>query len=620
MTEHKSRRQVKKWLERIEKSEKEYEPYHNLITEIRKYYKNEKNKNKQNLFWSSVETLKPFVYFKQPRPYVERMDKKANSPASIACQILEKALAWDLQQFDFDSVIKYARNDFLLSGLGIAWEQYIPMFASVQNDDGTMSEVKLSEQVNTVYVDPVKFLTDVENVGIWEDVAWIARIIEMTRAEASEAFDISTDLFTGGIANKDDDKKNVKIYEVWDKKERKVYWLAKEVKDRFLRVNEDVLGVDEFFPCPKPIYATTTSDSLIPVPDYSEIKSQLDELDGINTRMKLTMQALKVSGVYDNSFPELANILSKDVTLVSLKDFQRLKDAGGIRGVIDFMPVEQYISALAALAERRQDLTAQIYEITGVSDIMRGNSDPSETATAVNQKTNFGTLRNQDRQNDMQRFLCDLLKIKAEIICEQFSSERLLEFAGEDIDKKDALTAVKILKHDKLRGMTLGVETDTAFNQAGEAQKTLEAVKSINEMIQIAFPVISQQPLLLPLYRQMIISITATLPSARQFENVLELAFAQIEKQLSQPQPELPNPEMLKVQAMQQKNQQEFEVKQRQVAVREEELQLKREVETTKAALTEKEMDLQAALRAEEINQRGETNTNIPTGFVGSFE
>ena len=29
----------------------------------------------------------------------------------------EKALAWDIKQFDFDSVIKYARNDFLLSGM-----------------------------------------------------------------------------------------------------------------------------------------------------------------------------------------------------------------------------------------------------------------------------------------------------------------------------------------------------------------------------------------------------------------------------------------------------------------------------------------------------------------------
>lgn len=620
MSEQNQRRQVKKWLERIEKSEKKYEAYHELIAEIREYYKNEKRKDKQNIFWSSVETLKPFIYFKQPKPYIERKDKKANSVANVACRILEKALVWDLQQFDFDSVIKYARNDFLLSGLGIAWEQYVPEFGIVQDDDGTTAEVKISEQVDTVYVDPRKFLTDVENVGIWEDVTWIARIVEMTRREAADAFGVKIDLFAGGITEKDDEKKSVKIYEIWDRKGRRVYWLAKEVKDRFLRINEDVLGADGFFPCPKPIFATTTNDSLIPVPDYSEIKAQLDELDGINARMKLTMQALKVSGAYDNAFPELANILSKDVSLVSLKDFQRLKDAGGIRGVIDFVPVEQYISTLTALAERRQDLTAQIYEITGVSDIMRGNSDPSETATAVNQKTNFGTLRNQDRQNDMQRFLCDLFKIKAEIICEQFSAERLAEFADEDAGKEDLAAAITLLKQDKLRGMTLGVETDTAFGQAGEAQKTLEAVKSINDMIQTAFPVISQQPLLLPLYRQMIESVTATLPSARQFENVLEQAFAQIESQLNQPQPEQPDPEMLKVQTAQQKNQQEFEVKKQQNAIKEGELQLKREIEETKAALTEKEMDLQAALREQEIIQRGETNTNIPTGYVGSFE
>ena len=117
--------------------------------------------------------------------------------------------------------------------------------------------------------------------------------------------------------------------------------------------------------------------------------------------MKLTMQALKVSGAYDNSFPELADILSKDVTLVSVSDFSKLRESGGIRGIIDFVPLEQYVAALEQLAKRRQDVINNIFEITGVSDIMRGSSSGADTATAIIKKTNFGTLRNQDRQNDM---------------------------------------------------------------------------------------------------------------------------------------------------------------------------------------------------------------------------
>ena len=45
------------WLTKIKASEKTYSEYYDLIDEIRKYYRNERFKNKQNIFWSSIETL-----------------------------------------------------------------------------------------------------------------------------------------------------------------------------------------------------------------------------------------------------------------------------------------------------------------------------------------------------------------------------------------------------------------------------------------------------------------------------------------------------------------------------------------------------------------------------------
>ena len=59
---------VEQWIKKIDNAEKHYEQYHSLIKEIRKYYKNGSKKNKHNIFWASVETLKPFLYFKQPVP------------------------------------------------------------------------------------------------------------------------------------------------------------------------------------------------------------------------------------------------------------------------------------------------------------------------------------------------------------------------------------------------------------------------------------------------------------------------------------------------------------------------------------------------------------------------
>ena len=522
--------------EKINKAEKEYMRYYDLIRETRAYYKDSKTSSavsgRYNIFWSSIETLKPFLYFKQPHPYIERINKISSTVENLACQILEKALEWDLSQFDFDSIIKYARNDFLISGCGIVWEHYIPEFTEIKNpiQYGKTISIKNKEKVVSDYVNPEYFLADCDKVGIWEDVNWIARKIYMSRYDVIKNFGSE---FDNGRNLEDD----VCVYEFWYKPARKVYWLSKEFPHKFLKEIDDPLHLNGFFPCPKPIFATQTNDSIIPTPDYCLIKEMLNELNGITNRMKLVMQALKVSGAYDKSFPDLYNILNKDVTLVAVSDFQKLKENGGIKGIIDFAPIEQYILALEQLSVRREDIIKRIFDVTGVSDIMRGNSNSLETATAIKQKTNFGTLRNQDRQNDMQRFIADLYRIKAEIICEHFSEATLRAFLSEEQQKDHELVfkAIKLLRTEKLRGMVLRVESDAVFNQEEEYQKTINGVTTINTMIKEAFLTISQQPLLLPLYRSMIEAVIISMPHARMFESVLEQTFNDISKDLQKP-------------------------------------------------------------------------------------
>ena len=561
--------------------------------------------------------MKPFLYFKQPRPYVDRKEKTSDPAEMVACKIIEKALAWDLAQFDFDSVIKYVRNDFLISGMGLAEEKYEAEFEEIV-ENGDLLPLKKSEKVVTSYIDPVDFIADVEKVGIWEDVTWVARKIWMTKQEVIDAFGEEAKDLIVEPGEKEYQGKDTLVYKIWDKKTSRIYWLSKVCKTDFLKVSDDLLKLNGFFPMPKPIFATQANDSLIPVPDYREIRALLKEMDGLTERMRLTMKALKVSGAYDKAFPELANILDKEVTLVAVSDFQKLKDAGGIAGIIDFAPIKQYIDVLSSLAQRRAEIKAELFEITGVSDIMRGNSDPRETAQAVKQKTNFGSLRNQDRQNDMQRFICDLFKIKAEIICERFDAETLAAFVP-NTPPKVLTQAVELLKTQKLRGMALGIETDTVFNQDAEAEKALSAVKTINEMINTAFQAVSAQPLLLPVYKQMIISIVATLPNARQFEAVIDDALNKIAQQLSQPKQPQPNPQLMAVQNQATKNQQEFAIKKEQNQLKGQELALKKQAEDNKIAMQNKEAEMQFALKQEQLAAGRNVTANISTGYVKGF-
>lgn len=628
--------EIKKWLDRISSAEKKWQTYHDLIEEIRDYYKNKKKRNKQNIFWSSIETLKPFIYFTAPQPYIERKSKVVNPVEDAACHILEKALIQNLESQDFDGVIKYARNDYLLSGLGLVYEKYIPTFETVIQKSVIETPLGISEvqeeqidvltsaKVETTYLDPKNLIFDCAHVSVWEDCEWVGQKIEMTKQEVIEWFgeDVAQKILDGTSPEEEELSRETTVYKIWDKKDSRILYISPEVKDDFLRVDDDVMKIEGFFPFPKPVFATLANDGLIPVPDYSEIKCLLDELDGVNSRMKLTMQALKVSGAYDSSFPELSNILNKDVTLVSVSDFEKLRGNGGIDGFVSFMPIGQYIEALQALAERRAQLISAIYEITGVSDIMRGNSDPAETATAVTKKTNFGTLRNQDRQNDFQRFLTEILKIKAEIICEMFTPELLAQYAEPNTAPEILEAAIALLKQDKLRNLILGVETDVSFMQDEEAEKTLGAVKTIHDMITSAFSVVSAQPALLGLYKQMIESVIVTLPNTRQFTSSIDETFSRIEEDLSRPlEPQEPSPDVMKAQADMiraqaevTKNQNELQVKTEANAIKEQEVELKKQAEDNKIAMQNKEAEMQFALA-----QQGIENANITTGYVKGF-
>ena len=626
--------EVNIWKNRLATAKKKWGDYHELVKEIRKYYINKSKNNKQNIFWSSIETLKPFIYFKAPTPYVERKSKKDNPVEAAACQILEKALIWDMERQDFDGVIKYARNDYLISGLGLTYEKFEPVIEQVQTQIAdvdpitgemisvdTVAEIMTDAKVTTNYIDPHDIIIDTTNVKVWEDVEWVAQSIKMTKQEVIDQFgkEFADKLLDGTVEAEKDKESETTVYRIWDKKNKRVLYVS-DVLDEFLRVDEDFLKVEGFFPFPKPVFATLDNHGVIPTPDYTEIKCLLDELDGVNKRMRLTMQALKVTGAYDSSFSDLKNMLDAENRLIAVSDFDKIREKGGIDGFVGFMPIGQYIDALKALSERRNQLITAIYEITGVSDIMRGNSDPQETATAVTKKTNFGTLRNQDRQNDFQRYLTDVLKIKAEIICEQFTPELLAQFA-DNIQPEVFNMAVELLKTDKIRNLTLGIETDTSFMQSEEMQKTSDAVKTIHEMITAAFQVVSAQPALLPLYKQMIESIVVTLPAARQFNTAIDETFNRITQELAQPDQEQPNPDMIRAQADmmraqadQVKNANEFAVKQEANAIKQEEVELKKQAEDNKIMMQNKEAEMQYALK-----QQGLENANITTGYVRGF-
>jgi hypothetical protein len=92
-------------------------------------------------------------------------------------------------------------------------------------------------------------------------------------------------------------------------------------------------------------------------------------------------------------------------------------ERGGIKGQVDWVPIDQVVNAIGHLRQYRQDKVMQIYEVLGISDIMRGSSKASETAAAQQIKAQFGSTRIQLKQFYIADWITQALRIKAEIIC-----------------------------------------------------------------------------------------------------------------------------------------------------------------------------------------------------------
>jgi hypothetical protein len=221
--------------------------------------------------------------------------------------------------------------------------------------------------------------------------------------------------------------KQAEVYEIWDKRTSKVIWLNTQMAVP-LDVKPDPVKFPGFFPCPKPLFATNTTGNLIPIPDFALYQDQANELDNITQRLFMLTKALKVVGVYDQGQAGVQRMLTEGVDnqLIPVDTWAAFAEKGGIKGVVDFMPIDQIIVVVEKLYEIRGKLIEDIYQITGISDIVRGASNPGDTATAQRIKAQFASVRLDDMKAQMGTFVTDTLRLMGWIVTEFFPEDVII--------------------------------------------------------------------------------------------------------------------------------------------------------------------------------------------------
>jgi hypothetical protein len=358
--------------------------------------------------------------------------------------------------------------------------------------------------------------------------------------------------------------KKAKIWEIWDKTDKMVYWYA-EGYPKCLDKKPDPLELDGFFPCPKPLFATTSTDQMVPVPDYIEYQDQARELDEVTSRISYLVKACKVVGVYDSSQKAIARMFTEgtDNTLIPVDSWMAFAEKGGIKGSIDWVPLDMIVAALNQLYLARDQIKQTIYEVTGISDILRGASQAQETLGAQQIKAQFASMRLDDMKKDVARFASDIIRIKAQIMCEFYQDQSLIDMSG-IMDTDDAQfvpQALQMLRNEAMRNFAIEITADSLaeMDEISERQGRMEFLQASASFLQQAVPAAQQVPEIGQLLGEMLMFTIRAWKSAEPMEAAFEEAF----RKLNQPKPPAPpSPEQIKAQADAQKAQIDAQVAQ----------------------------------------------------------
>lgn len=583
--------EVEKWLAVIATYDNDFKRWIGRTEKILKKYRDDTrspsgdNQAKFNILWSNVQTLVPAVYARMPKADVSRRFGDNDPVGRVASLLLERALDYEIEHYtDFRSGMKHAVEDRFLGGRGVTWVRYDPHLKAqdIPKDGLEITDVVEGEgpQDQTAGMEEQPEEIDYECTPVdyvywkdfghssgrtWEEVTQVWRWVFMSKEALTERFgegiakkvpiDTGPEPLVRQGMQKVTDK--AKVCELWDKESGNVYWLCKGMED-FLDERPDPLNLEGFFPCPKPLYATTTSDSLIPVPDFVLYQDQANELDILSDRIDGLVKSLRVRGVYNSSIPALQRLLTEgdNNTLIPCEQWGAFAEKGGLKGSIDLLPLDTLAAALLQCYQAQANVKAQVYDITGISDIVRGASVASETATAQEIKGQYANLRLKAMQEAVALFASDIMRLMAQIICTKYQPKTILAYAAaqqlSQADQQLIPQALQLLKNKPLQNFRVGVAADSLV-QLDEAENKQERVDFLNAMstfLREAVPAGQQTPQIVPMLMEMIKYGVEGFKQARTIEGTIDQALEALKAQAAQaaanPQP---HPDIAKAQA-----------------------------------------------------------------------
>lgn len=540
----------RKWIGEIERATRYFQNWvlkgEKIVKKYRKTESENNSKRKYAMLWANTQIMMPTVYAQVPEPIVERRFKDKDPAARLAGEMLERACDYILDKANFDDMMKACREDLLLPGRGTAWIRF--------QGDGNIA------------LDSVHWRDYLHQPARqWSEVSWVAKRSYLSKEDMIHYFPGIDQPGPDGVtqlkriapdnvpksAITEEERKALEgkytVWEIWDKTGNQVLFISPTAATP-LRVEPPFLDLEDFWPCPKPLWSTTTTDSLIPIPDYKYYQDQAEEIDDLTRRIASMTDSLKVVGFYPKGSEatfEIEKALNPGVEnkMIGVEAWAAFSERGGVQS-IQFLPLKDVIGTIQACVELRKQLIQDVYEITGLSDIMRGATNPHETLGAQQLKQQNGSIRVRDRQREIQRFARDIIQIIAEIVAEKFSPKTILMMTNQITAETTAdanaqelqAQALQLLKNEQLRNYRVDVETDSTIqpDENAEKQRRTEFAQALGQLFQGAVPLAAQLPQLVPLIGETIRFVMRGFRVGRELEDQLDKTIGMLEQDTQQ--------------------------------------------------------------------------------------
>ena len=580
-----------------------------------------------NILFANVQTMRPALFSHAPLPYVERAFADDDPIGRLAATVMERALKNELEQSHCLTPLgKHIALDLLLCGRGVAWIRYdakmkttptpvtngpmgarfqdgqpVPQDMEIYQNEGepqTLVDIESLER-ETTPLEYVHFRDFYHAPGVknWEELrdngGWVARRVVLTREQVVEQFgekyqdipltateSVDQEAADGTRkASTDDQKENLaEVIEFWDAENQTISWFSMHY-DQFLKQQRDELGLQQFFPC-QIFYRNTTNESMIPLPDYVEYRGLAGKLNTALCRYYDLIGKMKLKGLFDEEFKGLAGLLDSavDADMLGVKP----PESGMVKDVVQFLPLQEFANTAQTLANTVQTTKDDIYEISGVGDILRGRVDPHEKLGQSRIKSRQAGQRLEESKQDLNDGLRNLIEMMGEIQAEHYEPETLRDLSGFDHipevqqyqrslveqfpdESPDAIgqaiedlwqQVIGLIQNEKIRGFRIDIETDSTSlaDDMNQQDGIMSMLDGISQAMERLLPMAAQMPELASVIKDIVLTV------ARRFHKMVQ-AF----QQPPAPSPEeeaamveeqaQPSPEEMQIQLQQMKAQ-----------------------------------------------------------------